>query len=126
MAGQMIIFEWTPERMETLAELWKEGLTTREIGNRLGITKNAVVGKSHRLGLPRRIPAAAPARETEAGIISLESLAVGMCRWPSGDPGTEAFRFCGKKAQPDKPYCPDHCAQAYVKSTKEAKRSVAA
>ena len=47
-------FEWTPEHIKTLIALWNEGLTTSEIGARMGITKNAVVGKVHRLGLPKR------------------------------------------------------------------------
>ena len=46
--------QWTSERIQTLIALWNEGLTTSEIGRRLGITKNAVVGKVHRLGLKKR------------------------------------------------------------------------
>lgn len=42
---------------EELRRLWDEGVTTAEIGRRLGITKNAVVGKAHRLMLtPRPAP----------------------------------------------------------------------
>ena len=37
--------DWTTERIDTLTKLWKEGLSTREIGLRLGVTKNSVVGK---------------------------------------------------------------------------------
>jgi len=37
-----------------LMGLWEEGLPTSEIGRRLGVTKNAVVGKVHRLGLKKR------------------------------------------------------------------------
>ncbi len=48
--------EWTPERTNALIALWDEGLTTAEIGRRLGTTKNAVVGKAHRLVLPKRAP----------------------------------------------------------------------
>lgn len=46
--------EWTTERTNTLIALWNEGLSTAEIGRRLEITKNSVVGKVHRLGLPKR------------------------------------------------------------------------
>jgi GcrA cell cycle regulator len=46
--------EWTDEIIAQLKELWGEGLSTAEIGRRLSITKNAVVGKAHRLGLPPR------------------------------------------------------------------------
>ena len=48
------ISPWTSERIQSLIALWNEGLTTSEIGRRLGITKNAVVGKVHRLGLKKR------------------------------------------------------------------------
>ncbi|GAN68844.1 GcrA family cell cycle regulator [Acetobacter orleanensis] len=46
--------EWTDETIARLKELWAEGLSTAEIGRRLSITKNAVVGKAHRLSLPPR------------------------------------------------------------------------
>ena len=45
---------WTPERIAEVTRLWGEGLTTAEIGKLVGVTKNAVVGKAHRLGLPPR------------------------------------------------------------------------
>jgi GcrA cell cycle regulator len=46
--------EWTAEAIERLKALWAEGLSTAEIGRRMGISKNAVVGKAHRLNLPAR------------------------------------------------------------------------
>jgi len=46
--------EWTDEVIARLRELWDEGHSTAEIGRRMGITKNAVVGKAHRLNLPAR------------------------------------------------------------------------
>ena len=46
--------EWTEETIERLRNLWAEGLSTAEIGRRMGISKNAVVGKAHRLNLPPR------------------------------------------------------------------------
>lgn len=45
---------WTPEKVKELKKLWKKGLTTVEIGRLIGISKNAVVGKAHRLGLESR------------------------------------------------------------------------
>ena len=47
-------FDWTDDTIGRLRALWAEGHSTAEIGRRLGITKNAVVGKSHRLDLPAR------------------------------------------------------------------------
>ena len=46
--------EWTEETIVRLRGLWDEGHSTAEIGRRLGFSKNAVVGKAHRLDLPAR------------------------------------------------------------------------
>lgn len=46
--------DWTEEVIDRLRVLWAEGLSTAEIGRRLSISKNAVVGKAHRLELPAR------------------------------------------------------------------------
>ena len=46
--------EWNDETIVRLRALWAEGLSTAEIGRRMGVSKNAVVGKAHRLGLPAR------------------------------------------------------------------------
>src|SRR6201981_1160729 len=46
---------WTDERVETLKKLWTEGLSASQIAAELGgITRNAVIGKVHRLGLSGR------------------------------------------------------------------------
>ena len=47
-------FEWSDEIITRLRTLWSEGYHTSEIGRLLGVSKNAVVGKAHRLDLPRR------------------------------------------------------------------------
>jgi GcrA cell cycle regulator len=117
--------EWTEDRMTILRSLWQEGLTTREIGARMGITKNAVVGKVHRLGLPKRLSPIA-AKEPPAEVIRLDGLGMDMCSWPFGEPGTDNFRFCGHPAVSEKPYCAEHCARAYVRVTKDRKTSAAA
>jgi GcrA cell cycle regulator len=46
--------EWSDEIIARLRALWDEGHSTAEIGRRLGVSKNAVVGKAHRLDLPAR------------------------------------------------------------------------
>lgn len=46
--------DWSTEAIEQLRGLWAEGHSTAEIGRRMGISKNAVVGKAHRLHLPAR------------------------------------------------------------------------
>ena len=42
---------WTDQMVEDLRVMWKQGLTTAEIGKKLGVSKNSIVGKVHRLGL---------------------------------------------------------------------------
>ena len=56
---------WTDERVELLKRLWSEGLSASQIAGRLahGVTRNAVIGKVHRLGLSGRVtPSAQPTR----------------------------------------------------------------
>ena len=45
---------WTEQMVEDLKKMWDEGLTTGEIGKRLGVSKNSIVGKVHRLQLVAR------------------------------------------------------------------------
>jgi len=55
---------WTEEAVARLRALWAEGHSTAEIGRRMGTSKNAIVGKAHRLHLP---PRASPIREKGTG-----------------------------------------------------------
>jgi GcrA cell cycle regulator len=48
------IIDWTAAVTERLEALWHEGLTAGEIARRLGTTRNSVIGKARRLGLPAR------------------------------------------------------------------------
>ena len=46
---------WTDERVSTLKKLWLDGLSASQIAKQLGgVTRNAVIGKVHRLGLSGR------------------------------------------------------------------------
>ena len=56
--------EWTAEAIDQLRAYWAEGHSTAEIGRRMGISKNAVVGKAHRLNLDAR---PSPIRREAAG-----------------------------------------------------------
>jgi GcrA cell cycle regulator len=50
---------WTDERVDVLRRLWDEGLSASQIAAQLGgVTRNAVIGKVHRLGLSGRVKAA--------------------------------------------------------------------
>lgn len=160
-------FDWNDDTIGRLRALWAEGLSTAEIGRRIGVSKNAVVGKSHRLKLtarpspirrdssgqrrrPLRLrcpslaelqcahsatpsaltgasvglrPIQAPPRPTHsprpivAGSAPVIPAIRGKhpCCWPIGEPGTPSFRFCNDLTVEGKPYCPDHCGQAYRK-----------
>jgi GcrA cell cycle regulator len=58
---------WTDERVETLKKMWAEGQSASQIAKELGgVTRNAVIGKVHRLGLSNRVgPGGAPEAEEE-------------------------------------------------------------
>jgi GcrA cell cycle regulator len=135
--------DWTPEQINQLTRMWNDGLSTAEIGKRLGISKNAVVGKAHRLHLDSRPspikrigprpamarslvhtrPAApvaaapAPAPRPAPRVVELSSHS---CRWPIGHPGDAGFHFCTARAIQGKPYCVEHAAVAYVKAKPKA------
>jgi len=58
---------WTDERVELLKKMWGEGQSASQIAKELGgVTRNAVIGKVHRLGLSNRTGGAAPAAEPKA------------------------------------------------------------
>ncbi|KQP50266.1 GcrA cell cycle regulator [Methylobacterium sp. Leaf399] len=73
---------WTDERVALLRRLWEEGLSASQIATQLtGVTRNAVIGKVHRLGLSGRVKSADTAiagrkkatREAEVEIIVEEA-----------------------------------------------------
>lgn len=82
--------EWSEEVITQLRALWADGLSTAEIGRRLGVTKNAIVGKAHRLDLAarpspiRRDPDAEPARRAAVRRVEGPTLPP----LPSAGPGT--------------------------------------
>ena len=194
---------WDNATLKKLKALTGKGLSTAEIGKRLGMSKNAVVGKLNRLGwnskagatapaakaaTPAKAPAkkvasekvtapkaaakktvtkAAPTKKAAAGTtkksaekapaktatktaaptkkavaekaapaskasdskslnknlamhqriiqhsLEMARLKPNQCRWPIGDPDSEHFHFCGETVFVGKPYCYEHCKQAY-------------
>ena len=125
---------WSDDRVEVLKKLWGEGKTAAEIAKELGegVTRNAVIGKAHRLKLSSRVspiqqnakkikansePSMAPRRPAKKVPIYLgkqlkmEELRDRMCRWPNGDPqNSEEFSFCGCNTVEGLPYCENHAA----------------
>ncbi len=107
---------WTLERIESLGALWGQGLSTAEIGRRLGVTKNAVVGKAHRLALaPRQSPVKFSGQPRRKPAPRLVEVTGPTCCWPVGHPGEKGFHFCGGHPVNGKPYCAEHAALAYVR-----------
>ncbi len=124
---------WTDERVAKLRELWDKGLSASQIAKELaeGVTRNAVIGKAHRMNLASRPSPVksdstrkkarkpvekkrTPAKvRSSGGKVSLLELSERICKWPIGHPGEPDFHFCGKPSAPTFPYCPEHCAQAY-------------
>jgi GcrA cell cycle regulator len=131
---------WTDERVALLKKLWCEGKTAAEIAKELGgVTRNAVIGKAHRLKLSNRVSPiqqnsvkVAPARKAEdvrpepvrraaanndtpikVMGVSMVELKDKMCRWPLGDPKDPKFHFCGCSTVAGLPYCGDHAKIAY-------------
>ena len=135
---------WTEEKVAKLKELWSKGHTASQIAEALGdTTRNAVIGKAHRLNLAARAPSKQssqsstsvnrPVRRGSAPISrkakfqsilldknfepenpkSLEELTDQTCKWPIGQPNEEKFYFCGRKPEGEFPYCKLHVLYAF-------------
>ena len=191
---------WDNATLKKLKALTGKGLSTSEIGKRLGMSKNAIVGKLNRLGWNAKAGGAAsaevtekktatakktattvkkvaekksavkkgPAKATKEAVkvvvketakkteskamtkkavakkevttkveksapaakksdakslavhqriiqhsLEMANLKPNQCRWPIGDPDSEHFHFCGETVFVGKPYCYEHCKQAY-------------
>ena len=142
---------WTPELIEQLKGQWALGLSITQIGKNLGLTRNAVVGKAHRLGLSKRespIQKSTTPRPQPAPVIAppvtVPAMAAAVapppprkvavdpnyrgpkCKWPVGDPKTTDFHFCAAPSLDGYPYCSEHCAAAYTNWHVEHKQTKAA
>ena len=129
---------WTDEKVEKLKELWGKGNTASQIAEIIGgITRNAVIGKAHRLNLSAKIkqrttsPGNNQTRNTEKNIqsrgrkkrfqsllldknfepaknLSLEELTDRTCKYMEGHPDEADSSFCGRKTVEKFSYCPLH------------------
>ena len=80
--------EWTEARVDKLKTLWEDGLSASQIAENLGdVTRNAVIGKAHRLGLSSR---PSPIKRTNHLIVAAPER---MCQWPIGNPRDPSFHF---------------------------------
>ncbi len=141
---------WTDERVSELTRLWEAGHSASAIGKQLGVSKNSVVGKAHRMKLQARpspikrdgvkkarprasvivtvpkspIRAVPPPEPMSAPRPRLRHSGKGPdCLWPIGDPGDSDFHFCGQAAVAGKPYCAAHCAKAYITKSRTDSRA---
>ena len=121
---------WTSERLEELKKLWAEGLSISQIGESLGVSRNSIAGKAHRMGLPKRPSPInkSKAKKAESVVVEEEQdlplrlelrqleWSRSKCCWPTGDPKKNGFVFCGDAVVPGKPYCLTHCQEAFTTS----------
>ena len=135
---------WNEEKVAKLKELWGKGNTASQIAEIIGgISRNAVIGKAHRLNLSAKIKTRAKSTnqnfrpnnedlKIKSGrskskfkslIIEkdfepenpkqLEELDDNSCKWPIGHPDEKTFYFCGRSSLKDFSYCKLHLLYAY-------------
>jgi GcrA cell cycle regulator len=101
---------WTDERIEQLKQLWINGMTASQIADELGgVSRNAVIGKAHRLGLqsrpspvkPNEPAPAAPAGKAAAPATEPESAAPAPA--PDSGESEEAQQASAPQAAPVQP-----------------------
>lgn len=140
---------WTPDREALLKILWAQGLSASQIAKRLGgVTRNAVISKRDRMGLPGRIastPKLTKAQTAKSLGVPAPILCVDRsrekgaargdwnirfidrneyhCRMFVGGESHETGLICGRVTHGEKPYCKDCCKIAYLPP--EMKRRVA-
>jgi GcrA cell cycle regulator len=108
---------WTEDLVLRLRELWSQGLTATQIATALpGFSRNAILGKVHRLKLSSR---PSPIQRGLRPKPTLMTLREHMCKWPIGEPGMPDFHFCGAETVASSPYCPEHYGRAYMPSKKK-------
>jgi GcrA cell cycle regulator len=126
---------WNEEKLNKLKVLWDEGLPITKIGNILGVSRNAIAGKAHRMGLPKRnspISKSGDPRKNQKKVAeeNIKELPLKIllrdvewsrnrCCWPIGDPKLPGFSFCGTSIIPGRPYCEEHSNLAYT-NTRES------
>jgi GcrA cell cycle regulator len=90
---------WTEERIERLKKMWADGATASQIADELGgVSRNAVIGKAHRLGLEQRPSPVKQGEEKEA-----KKVAPAPAAAPRPAPSAEVPKATPAAAQPGSP-----------------------
>ena len=129
---------WTDEKVNKLRDLWGKGQTASQIAEIIGgVSRNAVIGKAHRLNLSAKIKKRSTISQINVGTLSsnnikkgsrrhrfksllldnnfepaknlqLEELSEQTCKYMEGHPDEKDSSFCGRKTVEKFSYCPLH------------------
>ena len=132
--------DWNVDDVARLKRYLAERMTFSQIAIAMGRTRNAVIGKAHRLSLftkcrkkPERATIAPRAGAMVASEVSLplapsrearvaDGSRLPHCRWPFGDPRDKDFHFCEKPRSWHSSYCEEHYRAAYQGTVSATRR----